>query len=88
MRVWLVYFTHEKRNLRNAGNGKKMEKTELKSKLKRTMTFTPSTDVVSFAFQNLMVFLKVGHGVLVILSMGQFCGRNSTLGHFARMRGC
>lgn len=37
----LVYFTYGKRNLRNAGNGKKMEKTKLKRKLKRTMKFTP-----------------------------------------------
>lgn len=30
----LVHFTYEKRNLRNAGNGKKMEKTKLKENLK------------------------------------------------------
>lgn len=37
----LVHFTYEKRNLRNAGNGKKMEKAKLKRKLKITMKFTP-----------------------------------------------
>lgn len=53
MGVLLAHFTHEKkRNLRNAGNGKKMEKTKLKRKLKITMKFTPQHWYGEFCFQN------------------------------------
>lgn len=55
MGVLLVHFTYEK-NLKDEGNGKKMEKMKLKRKLKITMKFTPQHWYGEFCFSKLGYF--------------------------------